>query len=518
MNDTFDRNELRALFGSLNDGTLSPEEHARLEKILADNAEARRLWYLHCDIETGLADWAASQGMAKIVPMPTVVQAPRRSPLWNWAVPLAAAAAVAQLAIVLGKEQKPAVPGEQMSKGVAVLSRAVGVEWVTGSEEAVTGAVLAPRTLRLKSGAALIEFYSGARVVVEGPAEFQLLSSSEGFLRSGKISAHVPPQARGFTVSSNGMKVVDFGTDFGIAANDGTAPEVHVFTGRVEVAAASTPVQSLTEGQAVRVEVDKLSSIPAKRDAFPSEEDLARRDAASAMERYTSWRQASEALSADPAAVIHYNFEEQAPTEGKLMNAVPGMPEGTNGSIVGSGWTQGRWPNKRALELRGEGDRVRLIAPEPQNEVTFLAWVRVVGLSYGVHSLLYTDAQQTGSLRWEITREGELRLAIGRDLKHPELDYEAIISRPFITGKRVGQWVLVASTFDGQTIRHYGNGRLIGSGPSFHPPSLHIGSADLGNWSGQSLRHLPADVDEFAVLSRAMSAEEIREYYLKGKP
>jgi hypothetical protein len=395
----------------------------------------------------------------------------------------------------------------------------VGVEWASGSEEATIGTVLAPRTLRLKSGTALIEFYSGARVVVEGPAEFQLVSAGESFLHSGKISAHVPPQARGFTVGSTAMKVVDYGTDFGIAANAGSAPEVHVFTGRVELASLkTTAVRALTEGQAVRIEENGLSNIPAKRSAFPSEEDLARRDAASAMERYTLWKQAAQTLSADPATVIHYNFEEQSPTEGRLMNQVPAAPEETNGSIVGGGWTQGRWPNKRALELRGEGDRVRLMAPQPQKEVTFLAWVRVVGLTFGMHSLVYTDEQKTGSLRWELTNAGELRLSIGRDLGHRELDWEAVNSRPIVTQKRMGQWVLLVTTFDGSTVRHYGNGRLIGTGASFHPPALLIGAADVGNWSGQSLRHLSADMDEFAVLSRAMSADEIRDYYLKGKP
>ena len=57
---------------------------------------------------------------------------------------------------------------EPKANGVAVLARAVGVEWDGAAY--VAGAVLAPGTLRLKSGAALVEFYSGARVVLEGSA------------------------------------------------------------------------------------------------------------------------------------------------------------------------------------------------------------------------------------------------------------------------------------------------------------------------------------------------------------
>lgn len=68
----FDRDELRALFAALDDGTISAEEHARLEQILTHSAEARALWFLHCDIETGMADWAAMRhaaGAQKVVPI-----------------------------------------------------------------------------------------------------------------------------------------------------------------------------------------------------------------------------------------------------------------------------------------------------------------------------------------------------------------------------------------------------------------------------------------------------------------
>jgi len=90
-------------------------------------------------------------------------------------------------------------------------------------------------------------------------------------------------------------------------------------------------------------------------------------------------------------------------------------------------------------------------------------------------------------------------------------------SAPFVTPDRFGQWLLLATTFDGTTIRHYGNGQLIGSGASFTPPELHIGTAELGNWRGGTQRHLAAAMDEFAILSRAMGAEEIRAVYQAGK-
>jgi hypothetical protein len=89
---------------------------------------------------------------------------------------------------------------------------------------------------------------------------------------------------------------------------------------------------------------------------------------------------------------------------------------------------------------------------------------------------------------------------------------------PFVMPNRFGQWLLLATTFDGRTICHYANGEAIGSGASFTPPSLIIGTAELGNWNGGTQRQLAAAMDEFVVMSRVMSADEIRKHFGHGKP
>jgi hypothetical protein len=132
--------------------------------------------------------------------------------------------------------------------------------------------------------------------------------------------------------------------------------------------------------------------------------------------------------------------------------------------------------------------------------------------------LLVSDSEQPGSLRWHLTRNGELRLEIARDLGRSYSDWEAVNSRAFVKPDRWGQWLLLATTFDGKTIRHYANGELIGSGASFTPPSLNIGTAELANWRGDVKRNLFAAFDEFAVLSRAMNENELRRMFEAGKP
>lgn len=510
--------ELRELFAGMHDGTLPEAGLARLEKLLAENPEARQMWFLHCDMETGLADWAAARGarsMALHLPQDRTSTPGAR---WGWAGSLAAAAALLVGAFLWWLGHSPVAPmsTETPSSGVARLAAAVGVEWADGIER-TPGAILAPGTLKLKKGAALVEFYSGARVVVEGPAEFRLVGSGEVFLHSGKINAHVPPQARGFTVNSVDARVVDLGTDFGFVVGGSAPAEVHVFTGKVEVSVASKPARAVNEGEAVRVEAATLAPIPPSRPAFLTEEELSRKEQAEAYLRFKAWQAASEGMSRDPAAVVHYTFSDADVAERRLSNRSGAAPVDSHGSIVGGSWVEGRWPGKRALEFRGEGDRVRILAPPAIPSVTLLAWVRVDALPRWQNVLLSTDSGQPGALRWHITQPGELRLEIARDLGRPGVDWEAVNSAPFLTADRLGRWVLLVTTFDGKTIRHYGNGELIGSGASFTPPALHIATAELANWRGATQRHLAGAMDEFAIFSRALSGDEIRALYRSGR-
>jgi hypothetical protein len=488
-------------------GIITVDESSELETVLANSREARSDFRLRCNVDAALRQQASSRSQKNPAPVQKVNRA------WFSVTVLTGFAAL--VALVVGSWWL-LKPREGTGTGVALLARSAGAEWVGESHDA--GGALPPGSLRLKSGAVLVEFYSGAHVVVEGPADFQLVSANEAFLHVGKINAHVPPQAHGFTVASSGLTVVDHGTDFGVEVRDDAPSEVHVFKGNVEVATARTTARALNEGEAVRLNEGALNAIPAQRSSFMTEEELVRRDAAEALKRFAAWREARRTLSADPAMVIHYSFDETSPEPRMLTNqAVNGAPD-TNGNIVGSSWTEGRWTGKRALAFRREGDRVRIMVPKPLHAVTLLAWVRVDSLPRGQNILLSADSEQMGALRWILTNRGELRLEIARDLGRPRADWEAVNGGSFVTPDRFGQWLLLATTFDGKTIRHFANGELIGSGASFTPPSINIGTAELANWRGDVKRNLSAAFDEFAVLSRTMNKDELRRMFEAGKP
>ena len=76
----------------------------------------------------------------------------------------------------------------------------------------------------MKKGVAQVEFMQGAAVIFEGSVEAEFVNSNAAILKFGKLRAHVPKVAVGFSVDLPRGKVIDLGTDFGIHAhNDGSA-------------------------------------------------------------------------------------------------------------------------------------------------------------------------------------------------------------------------------------------------------------------------------------------------------
>ena len=110
---------------------------------------------------------------------------------------------------------------------------------------------------RLAAGTAEIEFDSGARIWVEGPAEFVPRASNRVDLNRGRLMAYVPRPARGFIVGTPTAELIDLGTEFGVDVDTAGKTDVHVLQGTVEVKPSApgsgAASQKVTAGQAVRV-------------------------------------------------------------------------------------------------------------------------------------------------------------------------------------------------------------------------------------------------------------------------
>src|SRR6185437_8383416 len=122
---------------------------------------------------------------------------------------------------------------EQPLNGFAKVTSGASVVWE--GDDVGVGSSLAASKLRLKSGIVGIQFTNGASVVLQGPAEMELISPLKSSLAFGKLTARVPETAHGFSVDAGGNQITDRGTAFGINKSAVGPTEVHVFTGKVDV-------------------------------------------------------------------------------------------------------------------------------------------------------------------------------------------------------------------------------------------------------------------------------------------
>lgn len=87
-----------------------------------------------------------------------------------------------------------------------------------------------------------LALYSGVSVILQGPGEFELLKPNSVGMQRGRLTAIVPPQAKGFTVATPQTDFIDHGTEFAIALDETGHGEVAVLDGLVE-AKQATPLQ-----------------------------------------------------------------------------------------------------------------------------------------------------------------------------------------------------------------------------------------------------------------------------------
>lgn len=500
--------ELGGLMEALRDGTIEDAQVARLDQILAEHPEAVEYFVDRAWLR---AELDAKLGGISAVPVPAVRRSPRR-----WALPLAAAAGVllGLLLIPWSRSEPPALSYE----GCAILANTLDTRWV-GPAPAL-GSVLPKGRLAFESGVVQIEFFSGARVVLEGPADFELVSSNEGHCRYGKLRAVVPPQAEGFTIRTAGIQLVDRGTEFALRLDKTGHAEVHVFQGRVEIQSGASR-SDLPVGRALKIDpAGAMQPIAADPEAFVTLSDLNLRSAAEAKSRYALWGGASERLRQDPRIAVYYSFAD-APDWSRELRSHRAERSPLDGAIIGARWAEGRWPGKKALEFKGPGDRVRFLDAGEYQSLTLMTWVRVDALDRPFSGLMLTDGWTSGSVHWQITQNGSLRLGIHGDRQSNDYDTPVIFSPG-----QFGRWIHLCTVYsrDAREVVHYVDGRLANRIPLKFDTQLRLGAVELGNWgvpihkNVYAIRNLNGRMDEFALFGTALGADEVRELYQVGAP
>jgi len=411
------------------------------------------------------------------------------------------------------------------SSAVAMLARAVDAHWGGKSAPLRMGSALEPGWLRLEAGLAQVVFYSGARVVIEGPTDLQLVSPTEAVCPSGRLLAEVPQAARGFRVKTAQIDVVDCGTAFGIRAADGQT-EVHVFKGEVEFSAGTTTKRSLGEGRAAVVQGSAPPRLmAASAETFAPMFEFQQRSLASEAVRYDQWRLTSAQFNQDPSLVVHFDFENLSESDWTLRNAAERHRSVQDAIIVGCQRAEGRWREKQALEFQSVNDRVRLAVPGEFQALTLSAWVCVKGLDRQFNSLFMCDGFEPGTIHWLIRNDGVLGLTV---IGPGPREFQILASPPVIRLDKLGMWLHLAAVLDGKArqVVQYVNGNPVARHALKLGPPFRLGAAELGNWNARSgpnpasflIRNLSGSVDEFELFGRVLSDAEVRELYSKGKP
>jgi hypothetical protein len=210
--------------------------------------------------------------------------------------------------------------------------------------------------------------------------------------------------------------------------------------------------------------------------------------------------------------------------------AEPGDPLRAGGA-VGAAWSQGRWPEKDALEFKRPGDRVRLDLPGTYTALTFACWAKVDGLDRTYNALLLTDGYEVGEPHWQIFEDGRLMFSLTYpDPAAPGKRRNQIYYSPIVFDRaNTGRWHHLAVAYDnrrGEVVQYVDGAEVSREVHAFHEPgrSVVFGPCEIGNWGMPlqnhrfPIRNLNGRIDEFALYSAALSGAEIRAMFEAGRP
>lgn len=561
MNLRDEHTELIALIESVLNDSATQSDVQRLDALLDADAAARTIYLDYADLHAALRRRFAhplpegddgSFGATRADtshPTPRAQAAQAKASAWRTLGLLALAASVPLAILAIPQTQTednpvaegtPQFTADQQASftGVAVLSRAVDVEWSGERPGYRQGSAVPASKLAIDSGMVQLEFYSGAVAVLEGPAEIDLIDPMSARLHSGKLRARVPVRARGFTIHTEKGEVVDLGTEFALdLGSDREWGELHVIDGEVrydpkqESGHASRQVFGGEAMHLGREADEETLKVAGERFVGPAEIEKISRERKA--ERRRQWRKWRSGILSDPSLVALYGYSPEPEWSRTLRNYAPNGGGDTHGVIVGGDWAPGRWQGQRALRFRNASHRVSVNLPGEHDSITLSTWLKIDRFHpTNQVALMHPEIPQPHIIHWTLDRIPNgalLHFAESTQVGKPEeqrLHYSSV--RQCIDNRDAGRWVQLATVYDAQLKRvsHYRDGELLASAPIEVVRPISIGMADIGNWPYKNwakgtdfeVRNLMGRFDEFLVMGRAMTAEELAELYEVGKP
>ncbi|NWK55740.1 hypothetical protein HW115_08970 [Verrucomicrobiaceae bacterium N1E253] len=262
------------------DGTISEEEFRHLEDELIANPEARQIYYSYISLHQGLEFRLSRSSSTSSASGTHAIQGLAESRLKRQRARARKLAVISAAALILISlvSMRFFLIQEQASSNPLDFKTSPGTLFTlthSSPEAAEQGFILEKESrLQISQGSVELNFPSGVRAIVQAPADLTLHNDNQLYLGTGTGWFHVPEQARGFTVITREMKIIDLGTKFGVVSTPQTDDEIHVFKGMVEAIALHGVKKktTLTAGQAALVRpYGRFHTIEPNTSAFPTE-------------------------------------------------------------------------------------------------------------------------------------------------------------------------------------------------------------------------------------------------------
>lgn len=411
---------------------------------------------------------------------------------------------------------------EAMSRSVAVAKLVSNPVWGDDSEmQLKNGTTISPGRLILDSGLVVIEFFSGVRLVVEGPVDLEILSNNRAFCHRGHLKADVPKQAIGFRIDTDRTNVVDLGTSFQMDVSENDTM-INVLDGLVELHDLPSGVRQLKEGDAVLVSDGGELEFLEEENPFALKEDVSPQllniiQAGQQQQLSAKWKKQGELLNNDPSLLVRFDFREENITDRTIANMARfGRERIPYGVMIQCNIADGQWDKKDAIEFRKIADRFRFDIPGEYRAMTLATHIRIDSLERMFNSIFTTDGFSPGELHWHLLWKKDMELGV---YYSPDKPHKNIHSpKNTITPEMIGRWIHLAVTIDIDA----GKASLYLDGKRVHRESglkmdipLKLGNVQLGNWTTKPgvdvhpIRHFTGAMDDFLIFDRALTSEEI---------
>lgn len=287
--------EIFPLLESLCNESLTPEEHARLESILSGSRKSRRLYLRYVELHRRLKkmhrvsrevdqDDIFKSLFRESFPVTREGEKPLFPSRLNFKAMSAAVCVlgIAGLAAFFAVDrERPAVVApaglvavEPMPEPHAesmpvkplnevILSQEAGAVFFKDETPRFGTSIRQGHKYSLLEGEIELAFPRGAKLILEGPAFFEVLNDERVMLTYGNCSVHAPPGAEGFEVLTPATQLIDRGTRFLVKVDEAGASEVHVIEGLVESVKPTehgVDRRQLEEGQSKRYLVEETET------------------------------------------------------------------------------------------------------------------------------------------------------------------------------------------------------------------------------------------------------------------